>query len=302
MLKNSSKKLNYVRNDKIEKKKNIKGVIDYLNSGRLVGWVADIEDPAPIDIAVYSNGVLLGQGTADIFRDDLLKCNIHQGVHGFDVELDQDQIIEGGVIEVKTTQNSELIASWQIPTLDQFFKVYLDNVVGNRLDFTVESDKIIGKKVLVFSAEMNIFEEKEIDVDDTYCESHIYIPAKLLDNQKHLIEVGMKDYSRKLGAHSFVLKPILTPWEYLKESYRSPEFLSLPNQADRRYESLSYHLEAISNEQGIISIKDLYTVHSIVVESYEDRKKFPKFSLPKFENPIVSIIDAPMSSDYGSIG
>jgi len=219
------KTLKKIKNDSPEKtKKEIEGSIDHLDSGILSGWAANMNTNAPIDIAVYSGGVLLGSGKANIFRDDLLKNDIHQGYHGFKVNLDQDLMIEGAKLEVKTLVDSTLINTkpYLIPKLNQIFKVFIGNVVGNRLDFTIESDKPIGNKTLVFSSESEVFTEKEVNINGLRCEEYIYLPAELLDNQTHLIEVGMKGCARILGVLNVQLKPILTPWEYLKESYKQP--------------------------------------------------------------------------------
>ncbi|MCL1061823.1 glycosyltransferase [Shewanella benthica] len=66
--------------------------------------------------------------------------------------------------------------------------------------------------------------------------------------------------------------------------------MSLPKQASHRYESLEYQLEAISSETSNCSVQNLTLVHKLLVEGYEGRDKYPKFSLPKFDQPRVSII------------
>nr|WP_242426221.1 glycosyltransferase [Vibrio sp. qd031] len=83
---------------------------------------------------------------------------------------------------------------------------------------------------------------------------------------------------------------IQTPWQYVKESYNKPGFLSKSAQADSRYESLHYQLEAIAKDASQIETKNLLTAHSVVVEGFEGRGKFPKFALPKHDKPEVSII------------
>ncbi|MBN1006362.1 glycosyltransferase [Amphritea sp. ZJ14W] len=93
-----------------------------------------------------------------------------------------------------------------------------------------------------------------------------------------------------LGTEMVACHAIQTPWQYLKESFNKPGFLSMPQQADSRYESLHFQLEVMAEGSGTNTVENLLTTHKVVVEGYEKRDRYPVFSLPEFDNPRVSII------------
>ena len=276
----------------IEKQKKYLGSIDHIDASTLTGWVADRKNDEPIEVAVYINGQFAGEGVASQFRQDLLEHGINKGQHSFHIELDSDLIKNGAKIEIRNKVNDETIDvnDFVIQFLDQVFKVDVTNAYGNKLDFEVSSDKVLHDKRLTIYIDGELSIEHEIYSDNERIHDHFWLPAKYLNNADHLIEIGIRGLPGRYGSAKINLSPILTPWQYVKESYKQPGFLSLPRHADSRYESLNYQLEAMAEEKGVISLKDLRTVHDVVVESYEGRKKFPKFALPKFNKPEVSII------------
>lgn len=81
-----------------------------------------------------------------------------------------------------------------------------------------------------------------------------------------------------------------TPWMYLKDSANTPNFMSMNVHSDKRFESLRYHLDALAKSNHYFDAEQITKVHQIVVEGYENRNKFPEFSLPKFDKPKISII------------
>lgn len=268
------------------------GSIDAVDTASISGWAVKKGDASKLTIAAYLNGQFAGEASANNFRQDLLDHGINDGKHAFNMKLNADLIVPGAKLELKNKQTDELIDldDFYFPNLEQAFRVEISSAYGNRIDFNVISDKPIGNKTLSFYIDDELCVEHEISSELDSLNSHIWIPAKYLDCAEHLIEVGIKGLPIRYGSANFCLSPILTPWEYLKESYKQPGFLSLPRHADARYESLTYQMEAINNGTANISLKNLQTVHELVVESYEGRKKFPAFSLPKFDKPEVTII------------
>jgi len=64
------------------------GNIDGLANRRLSGWVIDSnETDKTIDFEVYSGGDKVGEGTANIYREDLEQIGYGDGKHGFTVDL-----------------------------------------------------------------------------------------------------------------------------------------------------------------------------------------------------------------------
>ena len=74
----------------------------------------------------------------------------------------------------------------------------------------------------------------------------------------------------------------------LSHSNKEPGLISKAPSANKRYESLTLQLE--NQVDCKLNIKDLSTVHTVLVEGYESRKTFPKFSLPEEKKPVVSVI------------
>jgi O-antigen biosynthesis protein len=268
------------------------GCIDGVDTSVLRGWAASTLDDKPITIAVYINEEFAGEGVADQYRADLLANAIHQGKHGFKIDLNADLLRNGAKVEIRNKVNDEKlgVSDFVVEFIELKIKVEVTNVYGNRLDFQVESDSILDAKCFTLYIDGDLVTEFNIHSNDYHHSDHIWIPAKYLDNTDHLFEIGVKGLPGRYGSARFKLSPILTPWEYLKDSYKEPGFLSLPRHADSRYESLNLQIESIAKSQSAISLNDLYTVHNIVIQSYEGRTSFPKFSLPKFNKPEVSII------------
>jgi O-antigen biosynthesis protein len=280
-----------VENSPVKIKKYM-GCIDYVESSDLLGWVASTANDKPISVVAYINDEFAGEGVANQYRADLQANSIHQGYHAFRIELNADLIKNGAKVEIKNKVNDEKLGvdDFIIQFMDQKFKVEVTNAYGNRLDFAIESSGIIHDKTITFRIDGELVVERLIYSDHSNYHDHVWLPAKYLDNADHLLDIGIRGLPSSYGAAKLNLSPILTPWQYLKESYKEPGFLSLPRHADARYESLNLQMESIVNTKAITAIKNLNTVHSVVVESYENRKKFPPFALPKVKNPEVSII------------
>lgn len=268
------------------------GSIDSLDNGVVLGWASSTEEPSALEVAVYCDESLIGVGIADIYREDLKEANIHQGKHAFRIEVDSELIqndVELTLHEYKSNQKIE-IKPYKANILEQSFSSALNSVQGNKLLFTISSNEKIGEKTLSISCDGAEVGQQEVNCDSNIFEGHFWLPANILDGQRHLLEIAIKGNAKPMGAALFTLHPIMTPWMFLKESHKKPGFMRLPQQADARYESLAYQTKAISEKDSPLELKDVLAAHGTLVEGYEYRNKFPPFSLPKFEKPEVSII------------
>lgn len=268
------------------------GGIDSLDTGQIVGWAADLADDKPLIVAVYCKNVFLGKGIANKNRPDLKDGGIHKGLHGFVIELNQDELIHDELLTLKVYETDTPITSnkFVVNLFNQSFAAQIQNCNGGQLWFSISSDKPLGNKMLTFAKDDEIFAHLEVNINQNSLQEHIWLPAFMLDGMPKLIEIGIKGYPKSIGGGVVEAKAVTTPWQYLKESYKEPGMMSLSKQANHRYESLHYQLDAISKNQSLLSTQDLLTVHSVICEGYEGRKKFPAFNLPKFDKPVVSII------------
>lgn len=268
------------------------GGIDALNGGILSGWAADLNSKKSISIAIYCKNKLIGSGAAELLRPDLKHANINDGLHGFKIEIDTTALEDNALIELRELTSDSLLETneFNIGILAPSFWAEAQGVNGNQFLFAVSSNAPIQEKILEISCDGEVVCEHTVNSQQKSIQDHVWLPAKILDNQSHLLEISIKGIAQKLGGAYFTLKPVLTPWMYLKDSHKQPGFMSLPQQADSRYESLHYQLENIVKGNASVDMKSIMTAHEVMVEGYEDRKKFPSFSLPKFDKPEVSII------------
>jgi GT2 family glycosyltransferase len=271
---------------------NLVGGIDALSGGILSGWAADLNSEKSISIAVYCNNKLVGSGVAETLRPDLKQANINAGLHGFKLEIDTTALEDNAALELRELESDIPLETneFEVGILAPSFWAEAQSVNGNQFLFSVSSNAPIQEKTLEISCDGEVVCEHTINSQNKSVQDHVWLPAKVLDNQNHLLEISIKGVARKLGGAYFTLKPVLTPWMYLKDSHKKPGFMSLPKQADRRYEALHYQLESSVKGNSPIDMKSIVTAHGVLVEGYEDRKKFPTFSLPKFDKPKVSII------------
>lgn len=268
------------------------GGIDALNGGVLSGWAADLNSKKSISIAIYCENKLIGSGAAELLRPDLKEANINDGLHGFKIEIDTTALEDNATIELRELTSDSLLETneFNIGILEPSFWAEAQSINGNQFFFAVSSNAPIQEKILEISCDGEVVCEHTVNSQQKSIQDHVWLPAKILDNQSHLLEISIKGIAQKLGGAYFTLKPVLTPWMYLKDSHKKPGFMSLPQQADSRYEALHYQLENVVKGNAEIDMKSIMTAHEVMVEGYEGRKKFPSFSLPKFEKPEVSIV------------
>lgn len=275
-----------------EQPSNFIGGIDILENSQLSGWAANKADATPLEVGVYCGEKLIGQGIADKFRSDLKDADIHEGKHSFLIDINGDELVHGEVITLKEFTSSVAITTnkFEVNLLGQQFHLTVKYINGTELKYILQSDKPIGDKTLVVFSDNKEVCRKAINTNQTTHEENIWLPSSIMDNKRHLLEIGIKGYPKKISATYAKLKPFVTPWQFLKESVKTPGFMSLPAQADKRYESLTHQLRVINDGVSGQTLHDVMTVHQVVTESYENRTKFPAFSLPEFVEPKVSVI------------
>ncbi|MDC0601786.1 glycosyltransferase [Aliiglaciecola sp.] len=268
------------------------GGIDTLNGGILSGWGVDLNSESPISVAIYCNNKLIGSGVAETFRPDLKQAKFNDGLHGFEIEIDTTALEDNALIEIREFETDAALKTneFNVGILTPSFWAEAQNIIGNKFLFAVSSNAPLQAKTLEIFCDGEVICEHAINSQNKSIQDHVWLPAKVLDNQNHLLEISIKGVAHKLGGAYFTLKPVSTPWMYLKESHKKPGFMSLPKQADSRYESLNYQLESIVDNASKVDIKSVMTAHQVMVEGYDGRKKFPAFSLPKYDKPEVSII------------
>ncbi len=274
------------------------GNIDALENRRLSGWVIDSNDSAAtIEIEVFAGGEKVGEGVADIYREDLHRLGYGDGKHGFTVDL-SSKIFTKSVTNIllrekhtgvlistnsfKCGITSECVAEVvgiegrvviaQLLNTDQLKKspasveVLVDNI--KRLPCTIRNKA---------GGSINY---------------HCQLPVNLFDGMPHTFEIIANDCELSSTAYIDILYPITTLEEHLTDSLTSNGYAGLSRNAAFRYESLNNHLSQFM-EDGMVSGIELATLcqaHNEVLRGFHNRKSYSKLKLPEVTYPDVSII------------
>jgi hypothetical protein len=88
----------------------ITGFVDGCDDGAVTGWAARAADTRPVQLEVLVDGVLVGEVTANLYREDLVKAGIGQGLHGFEFRLpDRVRSKTRYTVDVRDAQTGQLL-------------------------------------------------------------------------------------------------------------------------------------------------------------------------------------------------
>ncbi|WOD06197.1 glycosyltransferase family 2 protein [Marinomonas sp. GJ51-6] len=225
------------------------------------------------------------------------EAGINQGKHGFAIDVRKLSSIQQDLSEADIEISLMDAEKLKETNLTKNIKVYNDRIYATlvraehgHLVAELTSHHELGEKTINLYHENDLISSVQLHSLENSAVVRIPLPLFCMDGTRRVYKVGVAGLEYTLGTATFTVYPIQTPWQYIKESYNKPGFLSMPKQADSRYESLHYQLEAIAKGKSQITAANLVTAHSVIVEGYEGRTKFPTFDLPQFDNPEVSII------------
>jgi len=92
----------------MDKKNTIKGHIDTFDGFTVEGWAADKNSNRSISFIIKSGNSILGEATADIYREDLKQAQMNGGCHGFKVDLFLSNITRLNSLEFVDKQTKEI--------------------------------------------------------------------------------------------------------------------------------------------------------------------------------------------------
>jgi hypothetical protein len=221
------------------------GYIDAIEAGFVSGWALDpntIRQNTYVSLEV--NGKLYGRVLANEYRNDLEEAGISDGYNGFNIPLDEFLKEKVGR-KIRLRVNNEIVneSSFNLKSYKGKFWCSVERFENCHLIGSVKSEKFSGNTSIIIKDA-----GKTIATFDTHLEkgsNHLSIPLplSLFDDDYHLISVGVQDYPFTLWADSRKFTGILTPWHYLKNSYKEPGFMGLSAQSKSRYESLRYQMD-----------------------------------------------------------
>lgn len=269
------------------------GHMESLDAGTLTGWAASSLSEEPLLVNVLCEGRVVGTGKADLYRKDLEERKVHKGFHLFSIELDAIITDEKSVnLTLQEAESLLPIQHAEFSICTDISDVYTGSIrySDNQIHTTLHAKTSLkGRNFVVYCEDIPV-SSVTISEHENTVSVRAALPASMLDGSEKLLKFGIEGSPNILGMEIIKCEPIKTPWEYINKSYKKPGFLSLPKQAGHRYETLEYQIDAISRDASQLTTKDLHLLHNVLVESYENRKKFPAFNLPKFLSPRVSII------------
>lgn len=266
------------------------GSIDGVDAGCVFGWAVDLSDTESQKISIEtSDGTLVAAGEPNVLRNDLIKKNIGtHGRHGFRFLINSD-------IKMNISKNSKLniVINKKVITTDQtmlandgWFWGACDKLHNNIIRCSVVSECFEGvKNIVVYDGDEAIYSAEHTLVKGEN-HFHINLPLSVMDNSDKLIVLGVSGFPFALWSGYIYFEEILTPWEYLKGSYKESGLLSLSRQSQFRYESLNLRLL----NDDVDKKSSVAMAHAVIAEGWKNRKNFPQLTLPKYDNPDVSII------------
>jgi len=280
--------------DLISDKEQIKGSFDRVEAGMVFGWAAFSKSSEPVNIHIQCEGKIVASGCCDIFRQDLKDAGINEGKHAFRFDINDNWPADAEEATLTMVNSATMEV---IPGVKQTIEVFNGLINGKiireehgNLITHIYSDSPLGAKTINLYHEDKLIHHVNIDTPAREMEVTLVPPLALRDKQRHLFKVAVEGQAHIIASEILAINAIETPWQYLKESHNKPGFLSLSKQADSRYESLEFQLQAIVKKETTLTAENLLKVHNLIVEGYYGRTKFPSFNLPKFDKPEVSII------------
>tara|TARA_B110000305_G_C19463911_1_gene656460 strand:+ start:1384 stop:4161 length:2778 start_codon:yes stop_codon:yes gene_type:complete len=271
----------------------LRGGIGYVSAGILTGWAASSVSEEPLTVNVICNGRVVGIGKADRYRKDLERADIHKGFHGFSIELEDIFADQNDFhFSLYHAESLQPVKHAKFSVTAKRFDGYMGSIrySHGQIKTVLHSKRSLKDVSLVVYSGESLVSTHIVSEDVKTKSIVITLPNSLLDGSEKLLKFGLKGFPNLLGMEIIRCEPIQTLWGWPDKSYRKPGFLSLPKQASCRYETLEYHIDAISNNGSALTIQEVHKLHNVLLESYENRKIFPPFNLPPESNPKVSII------------
>lgn len=270
------------------------GAIDNVEAGAVFGWAYNRLNDEPIAVSIVAENRVLGTGVADIYREDLDKAEIGNGKHSFKINIEElpvndDREVTYILVNTETAQpieNAVFVRKHTKPKL----RINIKGEQHGHVVVHVEADQAVEEQTFLLFNENKQIGQITKSSTETSFDVMFGLPLELTDGHNHLIKVALLNQPQIAATAVINSQTIKTPWQYLKDSFNKPGFLSLSKQADKRYESLCFQLQSIADGEALLDHGNLNTVHKIISQGFEGRTSFIPFDIPKFKNPEVSII------------
>lgn len=276
----------------------VTGHIDGFESGMLRGWAFDPAVPGKrLSIQVYDGQELVGEGEADILRADLKDAEIGDGCHGFEIRILKP--LDDGIAHCISLFEAGSAVPIDIPNFEVHVSHQWSGVIhsidGQAIhgEFSCENGSSTSVRYAVHVDGRKVGESMAARDDGRGCYPfHCHIPGDCFDGMPHVISVATVDQLGGDASYVTVLRPILTPWQYLATDANAAEklYAGLPGMVSRRLATFHARIRTCVAQEDSSGIRNVMTALQVLNEGYENRRKFPPLVLPKVSAPDVSII------------
>ena len=275
----------------------IKGFIDTYEAGQFMGWAYDPENPDhDVKVSIYSGQTLVGEGVANMFRQDLKEAGIGTGTHAFVLRaLAPLETAEDGHVSLLDAETGEVIHVLDIQTHGQSDWIgHIQSVDGYVISGSFSSNTLSPSQLRYFIYIDNLRVGEDHATPGEKGGKYRFsfsIPGEYCDGLPHVISVVTADNSGN-ASYVTVLRPMLTPWQYLArdEDCSGQIYGGMPGTVSRRYAIFHNRIRTATAEKDLEQIERINTIFSVLNEGYEGRKEFPHLYLPQVSDPDVSII------------
>ncbi len=282
-----------------ENKITIRANIDSFSGGQLVGWAYDTEAPdATVELDVYDGQDLVGQGRAENYRADLAQAGMGDGRHGFTI------FIAKAIDDGKPHRFVLVHSATGLPCMHMPFDIEVRQEWSGRLhpvegltfkgEFQTSGYLPENVRVAIFADNLKIGETiGYFDQDNRSFVFHYVLPGHLFDGNAHALSATLTDQVVRPISLIDILRPILTPWQYLAKNKEGEGSLyaGLPANISRRMVIFKERIAGAASKKDFASIQSITTALEVLGQGYEGRTKFPQLELPKpVDVPDVSII------------
>ncbi|MBU2877767.1 glycosyltransferase [Aliiglaciecola lipolytica] len=265
-------------------------MIEDFTAGFLSGWYFNnTPSSESSSFQIEINGKVIGTGEASLFRQDLKDAGFTDGCHAFRVFID-DKITEYGELSIRLcSETGDKVEgnSFLFERTEPTFEMDLKFKDSFNFIFNVQSDQAYPNLRLQLNAGNKLVYFQHLNVITGNNQVSVSIPTELLDGIERLYTIGLEGSSNALWQGHAKFSPIITPREHLKNPHKATRLISDCAQAAFRYESLKLWFD---EKLDLATLNNIHNAHSVLCEGWNNRKEYPKLSLPKFDKPLVSII------------
>ncbi|MCB1754983.1 MAG: glycosyltransferase [Gammaproteobacteria bacterium] len=272
------------------------GHIDSYSCGQLRGWVKRKSSNDPVRFVVRSGDTVVGEGVAGQYREDLEKADIGKGNHGFEIALKSGlAITKGMTVQLFDSQDNSKVASndFELSVIENIDTLSTE-ITDKKFQVLLRSDSFkiqpaLNGRFLIDGEEVSRWGSDNKPAAEQFLVT-VQIPEEAYDLCLHIFSLEVDACDEVCGETLRVLQPLSTPWKYLKSSATRGIYGALDSIAAYRYESLKLQIANTDASCDAQTMQNIATAHDVVIEGYQNRKKFPTLVLPAAEKPQVSIL------------